>query len=59
MAHIEPLIDAQPAAQIMGLLPVTRGASVPNGSMESHADRTLGDQLLTHNRPPRFWGCFP
>ena len=45
MAHIEPLIDAQPAAQILGLLPVTRGASVPNGSMESHADRTLGDQF--------------
>ena len=45
MAHIEPLIDAQPAAQILGRLPVTRGASVPNGSMESHADRTLGDQF--------------
>jgi hypothetical protein len=43
MAHIEPLIDTQPAAQILGLLPVTRGASVPNGSMESYADRTLDD----------------
>ena len=41
MAHIEPLIDAQPAAQILGLLPVTQGASVPNGSIESHADKTL------------------
>src|SRR5271157_3687426 len=45
MAHIEPLIDAQPAAQILGLLPVTQRASVPNGSIESHADRTLGDQF--------------
>jgi hypothetical protein len=41
MAHIEPLIDAQPAAQILGLLPITQGASVPNGSIESHADKTL------------------
>ena len=45
MAHIEPLIDVRPATQILGLLPVTRGASVPYGSMESHADRTLGDQF--------------
>jgi len=43
MAHIEPLIDARPAAQVPGLLLLTRGASVPNGSMESHADRTPGD----------------
>jgi hypothetical protein len=43
MAHIEPLIDAQPASQILGLLPVTQGASVPNGSIETHAAKTLDD----------------
>jgi len=43
MAPIEPLDDAQPAAQILSLLPETRGPSMPSGSMESRAGKTLGD----------------
>lgn len=52
MAPIEPLIDAQPAAQILRLLPVTGGTSMPNGSMEFHADQTLGDLRPAANRHP-------
>jgi hypothetical protein len=43
MAPIEPLTDAQPAAQILRLLPVTGATGMPNGSMESRADNTLSD----------------